>query len=340
MKGILFKIALLLCILIVLNELYSRFIWKHDVHEHADTLENLWDDPSDTEVLYFGESSNFYTEAPDTPKRRISEFLDELLPNKVEEVDNAGLQVSNYLSILRHLPKDYETHTIVVTLNYRSFGPVWQHDKNSNYLRKADRLIAPGPKLLNRFLIALKAYGFRTEKELEADMLKGRTKPYPQFLDLPHGHMNDWNQAIANGGIRRDDGSWDMDKIPVASHHIKNFAFVMEDDNPVLAEFDKLIDYCNQRGLHLVLHLMSENIRESDSLVGPDLSRLMQFNRQFLLEYFGRQQVLVVDNFETVPIWEFRDRRFPTEHYSHKGKEMCAITIRDSLLNKWPELFK
>ena len=340
MKKILIKIALFTLLLIALNEVYYRFFWKKDVHIHADTLENLWDDPPGTEVLYFGESSNFFTEWPDTPKRRISEFLDSLVPAKVEEVDNAGIQASNYLHILKHLPEHYATHTIIITLNYRAFGPVWQHDKNSNYLRKADRLIAPGPKLLNRFLIALKAYGYRSDNELEADMLAGRTKPYPAAMQLPYKHMNDWNASVANGSILRPDGSWDMDKIPVASHHVKNFAFVIEADNPTLADYDAIVAYCAERELHLVFHLMSENIHESDSLVGPELASIMRHNKEFLLKHYKDQDVLIVDNFETVPVWEFRDRTFPTEHYSHRGKRMCARVIRDSLIARWPNLFE
>lgn len=306
-------------------------MWFNDVDEHSDTLENLWPHQDNSNIIYFGESSNFYQEHPDTPKVRISDYLNRMVPNlEIEEVDNAGLVASNYLHIIRHIPTNSKVKAVIVTLNLRSFGPTWIYDHNSNYLKKADELIKPRPKLFNRMMIALKAYDYIEPKELDRLRNEAWLKPLKFNFSLPYENLNTWNKAIANGGILRDDGSWDMDKIPVASHFIKNYAFNIDFvENPRVKDFDEIIAYAQSRNWNLYLHLLSENVAEAELLVGEELVEIMEANTELLMQRYHnpKEKVFVINNFKTVPNAEFRDRTFPTEHYSNKGKRMCARKI-------------
>lgn len=327
------RLAVVIALFFVLNQLYLWLYWERDVDIHSNTLENLWMHEQ-ADIIYFGESSNFYQEHPDTPKIRISDFLNRQLPQlNVEAVDNAGLDASNFLHIMRYIEEKQGVKALVVTLNLRSFGPTWIYDKNYNYLRKADALIDEGPALWNRFRLALKDYGYLTEVERMEKMREAKNKPYEVFDSFRFESMAQWNQHVANGSILREDGSWDMEKISLASHYIKNFAFEIEpENNPRIADFDQIVSFARANNYPLYFHLMSENVREAQKLVGPELVAMMTYNKQLLVNRYEKQGAIVVDNFLTVPEMEFRDRIFPTEHYSNKGKIRCARVLADSIL--------
>ncbi|MFY0674906.1 MAG: hypothetical protein JXQ87_16015 [Bacteroidia bacterium] len=334
-KHITIRILAVLLVFALANFIYSKTLWFSDVDQYSDTLENLWPHQDISDIIYFGESSNFYQEHPDTPKVRISDHLNRMIPELViEEVDNAGLWASNYLHIMRHIPKDSKVKAIVVTMNLRSFGPTWQYDKNSNYLKQADELIKPRPKLLNRFMIALKAFDYIEPKQL----VEKKNEAWEQNLhfefDLKYKSLFEWNKAMANGGHLRPDGGWDMERINLSCHYIKNFAFKIDvEHNPRIHDFDKIVAYAKERGWKLYFHLLSDNLEEADELVGNGLTNIMYCNFELLVKRYHKPEndVEVINNAATVPNSEFRDRSFPTEHYSNDGKRLCAKTLAQKI---------
>lgn len=333
------KLVLLAVVFVVLNAIYGATLWFYDVDIHSDTLENLWPNEIESDILYFGESSNFYTEHPDTPKVRISDQLNRMIPElRIHHVDNAGLVASNYLHIMRHIPKDSEVKAIVVTLNMRSMGPTWMYDRNSNYLKKADELIKPRPKLLNRFFVALKTYDYLNETERKGLLEQAWKQPIQVDHELPYPNLDAWNKGMGNGGILREDGSWDMDKIPLACHHIKNFAFTIDlENNPRVQEFDEMVRLAKERGWLLAFHILSVNIEETEMLVGDALTTIMEENVAQLVKRYEEKGVLVINNLHTVPESEFRDRAVPVEHYNNYGKKLCAKVLRDEINAQWTQ---
>jgi len=336
------KLVLLGLMLVILNIIYGASLWFYDVDTHSDTLENLWPHQYDSDVIYFGESSNFYVEHPDTPKVRISDYLNRRIEElRINHVDNAGLQASNYLHIMRHIPKDAPLKGVVVTVNLRSFGPTWLYDANTNYLNKADELIKPRPKLLNRFFVALKAYDHFDDAERKELLKNARKAPIEFDGQLPFRSLYEWNEWMANGGIRTEEGKWDKPKISLACHHIKNFAFVIDfEKHPVIKSFDDIVELAQLRGWQLAFHILSENITEAEELVGPDLATLMEYNVTRLVEYYEAKGVLVVNNLRTVPEPEYRDRIFPTEHYNNYGKKLCAKKLEQAIRKRWTQMLE
>ncbi|MBI1184813.1 hypothetical protein GC194_11100 [bacterium] len=331
-KNIIIRLSFLVLLWAGLNYIYGNTLWYNDIDQHADTLENLWPEEDSSDIIYFGESSNFYQEHPDTPKVRISNYLDRMLPLRVGTVDNAGLVASNYLHIMQHIPQKSKVKAVVVTMNLRSFGPTWMYDQNSNYLKMADEMIAQGPKLLNRFFIALKTYDYIAPEELDEIRITAWKKPLEFPFALPYSNLYEWNAGLGNGGILREDGSWDMDKIPVACHFVKNYAFTIDlQQNPRIRDFNEIVAYAQQRGWKLYLHLLSENYEEAEKLVGASLVNIMEYNADLLIERYNHpeQNVWVVNNFKTVPNSDFRDRTFPTEHYNNRGKRRCAKKLAE-----------
>lgn len=342
-KHIAIRILAVVLVFALANFIYSKTLWFSDVDQYSDTLENLWPHQESSDIIYFGESSNFYQEHPDTPKVRISDHLNRMIPELViEEVDNAGLWASNYLHIMRHIPKNSKVKAIIVTMNLRSFGPTWQYDENSNYLKQADELIKPRPKLLNRFMIAVKAFNYIEPKQLVELKNQAWQQPLQFEFELKHQSLYNWNKAMANGGHLRDDGSWNMEKINLSCHYIKNFAFDIDpESNPRINDFDEIVKYAKKRGWKLYFHLLSDNVEECGQLVGEDLVKIMEYNIDFLVNRYHEPNsgVMVINNLRTVPNSEFRDRIFPTEHYNNNGKRLCAKTLAEQI-KKDLSLFK
>lgn len=332
-KHIAIRILAVVLVFVLANFIYSKTLWFSDVDQYSDTLENLWPHQDRSDIIYFGESSNFYQEHPDTPKVRISDYLNRMVPElEIEEVDNAGLWASNYLHIMRHIPKDSKVKAIVVTMNLRSFGPTWQYDENSNYLKQADELIKPRPKLFNRFMIALKAFDYIEPNQLVEMKNEAWQKPLNFDFSLPYASLDQWNNGMANGGHLTPEGKWDRDKISLSCHYIKNFAFNIDfETNPRIHDFDEIMKYAKLRGWKLYFHLLSDNIEEAEELVGDELAKIMEQNVGLLVENYHKpkENVVVINNLRTVPNSEFRDRTFPTEHYNNYGKRLCAKKISE-----------
>jgi len=153
------------------NVLYTHTFWKDDISKHGDILENLWVIDPTTEIIYFGESSNFHVPDGTAKQPRISDYLNDALPTvKVWHVDNSGLHGGIYRSLIKHIPKDMPLKCIVVTLNARSFDATWRHSQFENYLAKSERMLGPEPKLWKRFAVALKDYDYKPLKERTADL--------------------------------------------------------------------------------------------------------------------------------------------------------------------------
>lgn len=337
-KKLFSKLVAIAAILFVLNAIYSHTLWYRDIDQHSDTLENLWPYQENSDYLYFGESSNFYHEHIDSPKIRISDWVDQLIPEKkVGFVDNAGLVAGNYLHIMRHIPEDSKVEGLIVTMNLRSFGPTWIYSNNYNYLNRANEMIKMRPKLLNRFFIALNAYETLDDEERLKKGYEAGLKPYEFSFETPSKSLEDWNWDISHSGPHRfENGEWDHDKIGLSCHHVKNFGFQIDlENNPRIQEFDEIVSFANERGFKLAFHLLSENVEESLELVGPELVKIIEYNVSLLKERYTSKGVLVIDNLTTVPEPEFRDRIFPTEHYSNRGKKLCAIKVAKEIKRAW-----
>lgn len=334
------KLATLLLIVLASAYIYKWFLYPLDIHKYSDTLENLDLVKYNSDVIYFGESSNFYQEHPDTPKQRISQLIDQMLPDlKVGEVDNAGITASTYYHIMQHIPKDSKVKALIVTMNLRSFGSTWLYDKNFNYLHRADELIKQRPAIINRIMIGLKEYEHYSPDELnEKLMFHWQNDPLNIPFDFKFNNLNDWHNYKAYASWLNEDGSWDIPKIELTTHYIKNFAFDIDTaSNPRIKEFDAIVKFAKQRGYKLVFQIMSENIQEGSYLLketGKGFEWLLRNNTEKLIKRYSSEDVLVVNNLETVPNEHFRDRIFPTEHYNNYGKYLCAKNLVDELKAK------
>jgi len=332
-KYIAIRLVLGVVFLFVMNQLYLFTFWKGDINQHGDTLENLWVVDTSADAIYFGESSNFHVDEADTMKHRISYALDTLVPNlSIATVDNAGLHAGSYLSLIKNIPDEMNLKFIVVTLNYRSFAANWRYAAFENYLAKSELMMEPSIPILNRFLVSLKLYDYKTEKEREDQMKTAWKNEKFTIPDFEYNNVVEWDSAMAWQTWLNVNSNLNEENLPLASHYIKNFAFSIDTlNNERIEDLNSIVNIGSEKGYKVIFNLLGENTEEAEKLVGKELIYLMEKNRSLLVNYYTSRGVIVVDNFYEIPDSCFVDRSWPTEHYNYQGKRIVAENIKKAI---------
>ena len=167
MKKLLIRIGMVLAMLVVLNWVYAKWFFEKDLRKHSDIVELSWQVTDDScRIIYLGESSNNHYGDEELNHRKISAFTADYFPTvKMGDLTKAASHAQTYLYMLKHIPASSSVETVVVTMNLRSFGPLWIYSKLETALRKQLVLLEDYPPLVNRFLLAFKAYPIKTEEE-------------------------------------------------------------------------------------------------------------------------------------------------------------------------------
>ena len=340
MKKLLIRIGMVLVMLVVLNWVYTQWLFEKDLRKHSDIVELSWDVTDDScRIIYLGESSNNHYGDEESNHRKISDFTSDYFPTvKMGDLTKAASHAQTYLYMLKHIPASSAVETVVVTMNMRSFGPLWVYSRLETALRKQLVLLEDYPPLVNRFLLAFKAYPIKTEEEWDEVVFEHWRNDTFNIPNLPWYNAADWNYAKYTYGWYDAHGERDWDVTALACHYIKTYAFVIKDDNPRVKDFDAIVELCRQRGWNLVFNLMAENVDKANELVGEDLMLLFRLNRDFLLKRYGNLDgVTVVNNFSLVRDVNFIDQDWTTEHYYEEGRRIIADHLALALRDFYPD---
>ena len=331
---------MVLVMLLILNWVYSMWFLEKDLRKHSDIVELSWQVTDDScRIIYLGESSNSHYGDEESSHRKISDFTADYFPRvKMGDLTKEASHAQTYYYMLKHIPATSAVETVVVTMNLRSFGPLWIYSKLETPLRKQLVLLEDYPPLVNRFLLAFKAYPIKTEEEwneLVFEHWRNDTFNIPNFA----WHTTaDWDYGMYSYGWYDQQGQRDWDVTALACHYIKTYAFEINDDNPRVKDFDAIVDLCRERGWNLVFNLMAENVDKANELVGKDLMLLFRLNRDYLLKRYGNMKgVTVINNLNLVRDVNFIDQDWTTEHYYEEGRRIVADHLALALREFYPD---
>ena len=322
-------------LLVAMNWVYTKWFFEKDLLEHSDIIELPRQVVADScQVVYLGESSNNTYGYAESDHRKISAMVSAYFPKvRVGDMTKSASHAQTYYNMLKQVPKDAPVETVIVTMNLRSFDAGWIYSRLETALRKQIVLLQDYPPLMNRFLLAFKAYPIRSEEEWDAIARKHWKKDPLDFpYDFEWNNTHQWDSAMAWGGWHGFDGQRDQQLTELACHYIKSYAFQIRDDNPRIKDFDAIVDLCRERGWHLVFNLMAENVDKANELVGKDLLFLMKQNRDYLMQRYDTQEdVTVVNNLDLVRDVNFIDQDWTTEHYYGEGRHIIAHQVAQAL---------
>lgn len=331
-------------LLVVLNWVYSKWFFEKDLRKHSDIVELSWDVTDDScRIIYVGESSNNHFGDEESNHRKISDFASDYFPKvKMGDMTHSASHAQTYYYMLKHIPASSKVETVVVTMNMRSFGPLWIYSKLETALRKQLVLLEDYPPLVNRFLLGFKAYPIKTEEELDSLTRRHwREDPLEFPFDFEWDNVYQWDSATAWQGRHNYEGEYDPKWTELVCHYIKSYGFQIRDDNPRLKDFDDIVALSRKRGWNLVFNLMAENVDKANGLVGKELMYLMKQNHDYLLDRYGHLDgVTVVDNLNLVRDVDFIDQDWTTEHYYEDGRRIIAGNVAKALKAYYPEEYR
>jgi len=343
LKTICIKFTLLLLILTGLNFIYNHTLYEKDLNEKCKEALKIKGVQDTTDIYYFGESSNVTYETTDSIKNSISEITNFFFPGlRVTAINKYATHAGIYRDWLKQIDlRKNKPKAIVITLNLRSFDAAWIHSKLETQLQESMVLTKPYPNLLNRFFLSLQAFDNKTEWQREQDMLKEwKTKELIFPFPFKYKTVSEWDFGMSQGTYLKPDGSWDDQKIILACHYIKGYAFNLDENNPRIKDFDYIAGWCERNKINLYLNLMAENMEYADSLVGKELVFLMRQNRDYLIKRYNTRNSVVVDNLELVPGVEFIDQNWTTEHYYYRGRMRIAKNLAGKLKSQFKNEYK
>lgn len=343
MKKLIYKFAILASLLILMNWIYDKFFFTNDLTKHSDEVQLAWKVTEDScVVVYTGESSNHSYSWDDKDQRKISDFVFDYFPNmKCGDMTKDASHSEVYYHLLENIDENAAVKTVIVTMNMRSFGYDWIESDLETAIQKQLVLLKKYPPFYNRFKLAFKAYDIKDENERDkARKYHMRNNklvfPYP----FSYNNIADWDYAKACQGIVDSDGNWNQALTELACHYIKGYAFIIDDDNPRVKDFDKIVTLAKERGWNVIFNLLSENVDRANELVGSDLLYLMKSNRDYLINrYDNLENVTVVNNLSEVRNGLFIDKNWTTEHYCEMGRRTIAHNVAQALKKYHPEMY-
>jgi len=266
------------------------------------------------DVVYLGESSNTsFNPWTDTFGYSVSEFLQMYLPqNRVRGVSHDGYHVGLFSQMLGLMPEhwaDSSRKTVVITVNMRSFGPSAMFNGNEASNQQEAIFYSHRMALLNRVFVSLHHYDSRDAREMERAKTQWfRTKD----LRLNGGAGNHYGNTHGDGRMvskgeeffyhntvkwwLRDlqrqfapvSGDADLARVmPMAEAYLKEFAFLLDEENPRVQALDAIVEKCKREQVNVVFVLLMPNYDHANRLFGEELTQLMDYNMDFLRKRFA-----------------------------------------------------
>lgn len=332
-QKLLFKTLMVLLLLVVLDVVYFYTLYPKDLEENCTLMEISQRATEGVDMVYLGESSNSNYNDNDTDKRYISMMIDDLLPaHHVGNLSKSACHAGIYYDILRNIPKNNDVKTAIVTVNMRSFTTEWIYSSLEPALRKEQLMMKKAPALYRRMLLTFKAYPTWTEEErsnIMSESFKRQTFVLPH--PFPYHNAYEWDYGVGSTYTLYNGSQPPLDTIMLACHHIKHFAYTLDDNNPRIKDLDNIVKLCEERGWQPVFNILAENVDQIDSLCGPDLMYLLKQNVKFVTDRYEAMGVITVNNLTAVRDASFSDRNFPTEHYDQVGRRAIAENVAETL---------
>lgn len=346
------RLVIIIAFLILLNFIYSRYFFDADVQKFSRVKPKIEDAFNNGEIVYLGESSNTsFNPWTDTLSQSISDFIQLYLPDSsIKAITHEGYHPGLFRQMLNLIPDDpsnRKVNTIILGVNMRTCGPSAIHSGNEASNQREALFYSQRPPLLSRIFMGLHFYDSRGELErtrMKFQWWRTQTIKTASFSNLKYNTAFEW--------ITELDKIYG-DSIPeeikhMASAYIKEFAFILDDDNPRVQDLKSIVKLCDDHNIKLLFHILPPNRFHASMLfshyegelmiMDTTLTQIMDYNYEFLKARFKNWGVPFVDNYKLKSAWgenkggRFTDQWYPTEHYDAVIRRDIAETIAAELL--------
>ena len=346
-KNVVSRLIVVLVILIGFNVLYKKEFYDADVQKYSRVKNRIDSAFKNGEIIYLGESSNTsYNPWTDTLKQSISDFLQLYIPSqKVEAVTHESYHPGLFRQMLNLQPNNHRPwefmainndQTIILGVNIRTCGPTAVFSGNEASNQQEALFYSKRPSLLTRLFLSLKYYDHRDALEMER--LKFQ---WWRLVDISgDGNVGDTfhisNKYKTVKTWIDDLASDQRPELPVqvknmADAYVKEFAFLLDDNNVRVQDLKEIVEICNKLSLNLIFHILPPNKQHAEGLFGNQLKQYLDYNYSFLKKRFAEWGVTVVDNYNlpeaNEKVSRFTDQWYPTEHYDAAIRKAIAKSL-------------
>jgi hypothetical protein len=311
---------------------YKKIYWVPELKDQGHMLFNLLEFQWHNDLLYMGESSNYWISPDDSDKRTISDMIND----SIKGMRLSGLQVPAYhagmfLPIVRLLDTTSRVKSLVITMNLRSFGQPWIYSTQENALMRTKCFYYPAHPLYNRMAATLQYYDNPSPDKQDKKMLHCfEFDTLKVNFNLAHNTIKRWCEQEK---FPLPGGGEDFPKRVLADHYIKAYAFQIDTNTNVrIKDFDEIVKACREKKIKLYYNILSENVQWADSLVGKELVYFMRANTALLVDRYSRMGVIMINNLEAVPGESFGEKTWTTEHYDQKGRLIVAGNVSKAIM--------
>lgn len=331
-KNIGIRIAALVLIGIISVWIYNQFIWPLDRKEHAYFLEQLHGSQDTCDLIYIGESSNFWSHKDSGDIREISKMLEHKTGRKVLNLSKSAYHLGIYRPVFDHL-KDLENlKDAILTVNLRTFGPPCVHSNLETSLQKDRLFLVDEMPFIKKMRAVFSLYDNTNAKVRDAQMWQQWT--YDTLTlegkNMPHHTVKHWCSITK---FPDSSGQEYMPSRVLADHYVKAYGFNLDATNPRIRDLDAIIQQVSNTKYNLHLLILSENTQWADSLAGSDMANLIRENRNFIVNRYANKHpnIHIIDCLELVPAQYFGEKDWTTEHYFWQGRGLIAEKIKAHL---------
>ena len=256
--------------------------------------------------------------------------------------------------------------TVVITVNMRSFGPSAMFNGNEASNQQEAIFYSNRMALLNRVFVSLHHYDNRDSREMERAKTQWfRTKDLRldnstngRHYGITHGDLvSKGEECYRHNTVKwwlRDlqrqfapvSGDADLARVmPMAEAYLKEFAFLLDEENPRVQALDAIVSKCKQEQVNVVFVLLIPNYDHANRLFGAELTQLMDYNMDFLRKRFtgwekeykqGDFKVGYVDVPRAYEAWaggeHYTDQWYPTEHVDAHIRQFIAKKTAEKIL--------
>ncbi len=338
----------------VLNFIYVRTLYTSDLKKYSSVKLQIDSAFQSGDIIYLGESSNTsFNPWTDTLNQSISDFLQLYIPNKkVKAVTHPAYHPGLFLKMLELLPEgDVSDKVIVLGVNMRTCGPSAMFSGNEASNQQEAVFYSKRYPLLSRIFMGLHFYDNRGGLEMERLKFQWwRTQDLSSIS--PYSSALNWMESVnSKMGLDRLDqkvkDSFQLEQInSMMGAYIKEFAFILDENNPRLKDLKAIVDCCRNQKVRLVFHILPPNRHHAQMLFGNELVRVMDRNHQFLVQQLKSWNSEFIDNYSLIEASEkvavpieykdhysdfsgsrFTDQWYPTEHYNQTIRQRIAESI-------------
>lgn len=338
----------------VLNFIYVRTLYTSDLKKYSSVKLQIDSAFQSGDIIYLGESSNTsFNPWTDTLNQSISDFLQLYIPNKkVKAVTHPAYHPGLFLKMLELLPEgDVSDKVIVLGVNMRTCGPSAMFSGNEASNQQEAVFYSKRCPLLSRIFMGLHFYDNRGGLEMERLKFQWwRTQNLSSIS--PYSSALNWMESVnSKMGLDRLDqkvkDSFQLEQInSMMGAYIKEFAFILDENNPRLKDLKAIVECCRNQKVRLVFHILPPNRHHAQMLFGNELVRVMDRNHQFLVQQLKSWNSEFIDNYSLIEASEkvavpieykdhysdfsgsrFTDQWYPTEHYNQTIRQRIAESI-------------